>query len=580
MDGVAVTARDTFGAAEDRPVRLRIGHEAYFVDTGDPLPEGSDAVVMIEEIYQVDDETVEVMRAAYPWQHVRTVGEDVVANEVVLPAGHRISPYDMGALVAAGVMEVVVRRRPRVVVIPTGTEVVDPEALGSRSPRPGEVVDFNTTMLKGLVIANGAEFIRVPVVPDEPAMIKEALEAAVRSKADVIMMVAGSSAGSEDHTANLVEQVGTLLVHGVGIMPGKPTSLGMIGNTPFVGLPGYPVSAALAFDLFVVPLLEALGGVAAPERRRVVVVPTRPIPSKLGLEEFVRVKVGRVGERVVATPLPRGAGVITSLTKADAIIRIPDMIEGIQEGHTVEAELLRDYGELDRTVVIIGSHDMAIDVLASRVRGETPPCHLASTHVGSLGGLMALKKGYAHMAGTHLLDPTTGTYNISYIHRYIPDRSVHLIHLARRQQGLLVPPGNPKGIAGLPDLLRSDVVLVNRQKGSGTRVLLDYRLEKENIDPQQVRGYRHEEFTHLSVAVAVASGRADVGLGIYSAARALGLEFIPLEEEDYDLVVPTEFMDEAPVRTVIAMIRSAAFRKEVEGLGGYECTHMGEEQPL
>ena len=577
MDGIALTAQVTFGATEDRPKQLRVGAEAFFVDTGDPLPAGTDAVIMIEEVHQIDAQTVEIMRAASPWQHVRTVGEDLVASELILPQGRRITPFDLGALLAGGVVAVSVKRRPRVAVIPTGDEVTPPEEALSRGPREGEIVDVNSTIMGGLIKEAGGEFVSCPIVRDDPREIKDAVRSASREGCDVVVVNAGSSAGSEDYTPSIVEEMGEVLVHGVSIMPGKPTLLGVVDERPIIGIPGYPVSAVISCELFVKPLIAAMLGIAAPKRESIRVVPTRRLPSKLGVEEFVRVRAGRVGERVVATPLPRGAGVITSLTRADAIIRIPRMIEGVEEGEATEAELLVGKEAIERTVVIIGSHDLALDLLGSWMRKDDPTLTLSSNHVGSLEGIIALKKGYAHMAGSHLLDPATGEYNLSYIHKYLSGVPVRVIHLAYRQQGFILPQGNPRGIKGLSDLVRDEIRFINRQRGSGTRVLLDYLIEKEGIDPAQINGYEGEEFTHLGVAVAIESGRADVGLGIYGAAKALGLAFVPVEQEQYDLIIPQAFCDDSQVQKVVEVLRSKEFRTQIEGLGGYDPSRMGEE---
>ncbi|OGP55145.1 MAG: molybdopterin biosynthesis protein [Deltaproteobacteria bacterium RBG_13_52_11] len=577
MDGIALTAQVTFGAAEDRPKRLRVGEEAFFVDTGDPLPPRTDAVVMIEEVHQVDTQTVEIMRAASPWQHVRMVGEDLVASELILPQGHRLTPPDLGALLAGGILEVPVKKRPRVAVIPTGDEVVSPEEAFARGPQAGEIVDVNSTILGGLIEEAGGEFVPRPIVRDDPRELKDAILSASRKGYDVVVINAGSSAGSEDYTPAIVEELGEVLVHGVAVMPGKPTLLGVVNERPIIGIPGYPVSAVISFDLFVKPLLAAMLGRSAPKRESITVVPTRRLPSKLGAEEFVHVRVGQVGERVMAIPLPRGAGVISSLTRADAIIRIPRLLEGIEEGGEAAAELLVDKGEIANTVVIIGSHDLALDLLASWVKREVPFLRLSSNHVGSLEGIIALKKGYAHMAGSHLLDPSTGEYNLSYIQRYLSGVPVRVIHLAYRQQGFILPLGNPQGIKGLLDLVRDEVRFINRQRGSGTRVLLDHLLDQEGINPTQISGYEGEELTHLGVAVAIESGRADVGLGIYGAAKALGLHFVPLAQEQYDLIVPHEHFDDPRVQKVLAVLRSEGFRAQIEGLGGYNTSMMGKE---
>jgi putative molybdopterin biosynthesis protein len=368
-----------------------------------------------------------------------------------------------------------------------------------------------------------------------------------------------------------------VLVHGVSIMPGKPTLLGVVDERSIIGIPGYPVSSVLSCELFVKPLIAAMLGCAVPQRERILVWPTRRLPSKLGVEEFVRVRVGRVGERVVATPLSRGAGIITSLTRADAIIRIPRLIEGVEEGEETEAELLVGKEAIENSVVVIGSHDLALDFLANWVRREDSSLNLSSNHVGSLEGIVALKKGYAHMAGSHLLDPATGEYNIPYIHKYLSGVGVKVIHLAYRQQGFILPQGNPQGIRALSDLARDNIRFINRQRGSGTRVLLDYLLEREGIDTARIKGYGEEEITHLGVAVAIESGRADVGLGIYGAAKALGLDFVPLEQEQYDLIIPQAFFDDPPVQKVIGVLRSEEFRAQIEALGGYDPSRMGEE---
>jgi putative molybdopterin biosynthesis protein len=577
MDGIALESQVSFGVAEDRPKQLRVGQEAFFVDTGDPLPPGTDAVVMIEEVHQVDAQTVEIMRAAAPWQHVRTVGEDLVASEVILPQGHRITPADLGALLAGGVLEVPVKGKPRVAVIPTGDEVIAPEAALPRGPRKGEIVDVNSTILEGLITEAGGEFVPHPIVRDDPTALKDAILSASRAGCDVIIINAGSSAGSEDYTASVVEELGEVLVHGVSIMPGKPTLLGVVDERSIIGIPGYPVSSVLSCELFVKPLIAAMLGCAVPQRERILVWPTRRLPSKLGVEEFVRVRVGRVGERVVATPLSRGAGIITSLTRADAIIRIPRLIEGVEEGEETEAELLVGKEAIENSVVVIGSHDLALDFLANWVRREDSSLNLSSNHVGSLEGIVALKKGYAHMAGSHLLDPATGEYNIPYIHKYLSGVGVKVIHLAYRQQGFILPQGNPQGIRALSDLARDNIRFINRQRGSGTRVLLDYLLEREGIDTARIKGYGEEEITHLGVAVAIESGRADVGLGIYGAAKALGLDFVPLEQEQYDLIIPQAFFDDPPVQKVIGVLRSEEFRAQIEALGGYDPSRMGEE---
>ena len=303
--------------------------------------------------------------------------------------------------------------------------------------------------------------------------------------------------------------------------------------------------------------------------------PTRKIASKLGLEEFIRVKLGLVGNRIVATPLPRSAGCITSITEADGIIRVPSHVEGIKDNDDVSAELLRPVSAIQNTLVAVGSHDNTLDVLADQLKAEKSNLTLSSSHVGSMGGLMAVKKGVCHMAGSHLLDTEDGSYNVRYLKKYLPGMDVKLVNLVFRDQGFIVPKGNPKQINGIEDICREDIRFINRQSGSGTRILLDYRLEQSGIDAGLINGYEIEEFTHMSVAVAVLSGTVDVGLGIYAAAKALDLDFIPMVTEQYDLVIPQIYIDMPQMQILLDIINSGVFKNRVEALGGYSTKKTG-----
>ncbi len=553
MDGFAVSAKTTFGAGPDRVQRLRIGSEAWPVNTGFPIPQGTNAVIMIEDVSFVDDISFEIEKALAPWQNVRRVGEDFVASEMILPARHIITAYDQGALIAGGVTVVDVVEKPRVVLIPTGSELAQPESTDGSEQVSGKIFEFNTIVLSGLIEAAGGTAARTEIVPDDFEIIKDAIRNAVNSDAHIVVVNAGSSAGSEDFTAAAVRELGEVLVHGVAMMPGKPTILGLIQGKPVIGNPGYPVSAILSFEVFGIPIIEAMQGVPARQRPTMKAVAVRKIPSKLGREEFLRVKLGRVGDRVIAAPLPRGAGSITTLTRADGIIRIPSRSEGINQGSEVTVELLRAPAEIERTLVAIGSHDLILDLLADELIPRS--VYLSSSHVGSMGGLLALKNGNAHLATSHLLDLETGIYNWSYIKRFIPEIPVKLFHCVMREQGFMVPRGNPKGILGFKDLTRDDVKFINRQSGAGTRVLLDYHLAELGIDPGNIDGYEMEEYTHTSVAVAVLSGVADVGMGVLSAANALGLDFVPVATEQYDIVIPEEFVNDVKVQTLLEILR-------------------------
>ncbi|MDY6822942.1 MAG: molybdopterin biosynthesis protein [Thermodesulfobacteriota bacterium] len=578
MDGIAVKAETTFGASETSPRTLAVNGTAFFVNTGNLLPPGTNAVIMIEDVHVIDDQQVEIMTPAFPWQYVRKVGEDIVATELLFPANHLITPYCVGALLSAGIMTVSVNKKPCVLIIPTGDELMacdegfDPENLPA-----GKLLETNSHMLGALVADCGGEFVRHDILPDDPAQIKQAVQKAVGSGMyQAIFLLGGSSAGARDYSKRVISELGDLLVHGVTIMPGKPFIIGNISDVPVFGMPGYPVSAVVCFEELIRPFLTWRQGLPAPRKDTVTAVLAKKVASKLGVEEFLRVKMGAVGERIVATPLPRGAGSVTSLADADAFVRIPADTEGVAEATPMTAERLSRRSDLDKTLVVVGSHDNTLDVIADMFGREHRAMRLASSHVGSMGGLMALKKGFCHVAGTHLFDPETHTYNVPYIKKHLPGLPVKLVRLVSRRQGLIVPPGNPKNISGLENLARDDIRFINRQPGAGTRILLDFRLSELGIDGGAIAGYENEEYTHMAVAVAVASGAADAGLGIYAAARALGLDFVPVVTEQYELAIPTAFFDLPVVQTLMTIITSPAFAKRVEKLGGYSTEETGQ----
>ncbi len=570
MDGLAITAADTLGAGESTP--LLLDPDAYDeVDTGDPMPPGRDAVVMREHVHRADGAggAAEIRAAVPPYQHVRSIGEDVAATELLLPGGHRLRPFDVAAVAAVGVTEVSVRRAPVVVVVPSGDEI---RPVGARLER-GEIPDTNSLMLAAQAREVGAEARVRPIVPDDPDQIAAVLQDAA-AEADLVIVVAGSSAGRDDYTARVVERVGRLAVHGVAVRPGHPVVLGVVDATPVLGAPGYPVSAALTFDIFAAPLLAELEGTAARRRTTVTARLARKLASTMGSDEWVRVRLGQVAGRVVATPLPRGAGVLSSLVRADGLLVVPADLEGHHGGTEVEVQLLRGLDEVARTIVAIGSHDLVLDLAASALRQVDPRLTLASSNVGSLGGLVALRDGLCHVAGSHLLDPETGAYTLPYVDRVLADHDAAVIRLVHREQGFLVAPGNPLGLSGVADLA-GDVRYVNRQRGAGTRVLLDHELAAAEIDPAGIEGYRREEHTHLAVAAAVASGRADCGMAIRAAARAFDLDFVPVTEEPYDLVTTVPVLGTGVLDPLLALLTDRAFLDTVEALGGYSTAESG-----
>ena len=568
MDGIAVRSVETSGASPTTPKLLPPDHYVV-VDTGDPVPEGFDAVVMRENVHYERD-AAEIMAAVPPYQHQRSIGEDVSAGELLLPEGHRMRPVDIASAAAAGATEVVVRRRPRVVVVPTGDEIVP---VGS-VPEHGEILDTNSLMLVAQAREAGCEAWATPIEPDDVERIGTAVRTAA-AQADLVVVVAGSSAGRDDYTAGVVADLGVLAVHGVAVRPGHPVVLGVVDETPVIGCPGYPVSAALTFDIFATPLLAGLEGVAPSRRPSVSARLARKLPSVIGMDDWVRVRLGAVHGEVVASPLPRGAGVLTSLVRADGLLRVPAGIEGHHAGERVSVELLRALPEIERTIVAIGSHDLVLDLAANALRATDPTLSLVSTNVGSLGGLVAVRDGLCHVAGSHLLHPATGTYTLPYLEDMMPGRDLAVVRLVHREQGLIVPPGNPRGVAGLADLADGRLSYVNRQRGAGTRMLLDHELSRLGVDPGEVQGYAREEPTHLAVAAAVAAGRADCGLGILAAARAFGLDFVPVAKEPYDLVLDVAALDDPLLAPLWELLAAPGFHDSIASLGGYDTAESG-----
>ncbi|MDO5413849.1 MAG: molybdopterin biosynthesis protein [Bacillota bacterium] len=574
MDGIAVKASDTDNASEAAPVVLT--EDKYLVvDTGDPIHPPYDAVIMAEDIVDVE-EGVRITASAHPWQHIRPIGEDIVAGEMILPSNHKIRAIDIGVLLSAGILEVDVVKRPEVAIFPTGTEIIEPED----KPEDGSIIESNSRMFENMVTVAGGIGHRFPPIIDDYEQIKAKVSNAV-DKFDMVIVNAGSSAGTEDYTVHVLRELGEVIVHGVSIKPGKPVILAVVRGKPVIGLPGYPVSAYIGFENFVTPVIQMMGKRPELLTETLDAHISKRLVSSLKYKEYVRVKVGKVGDKFVAAPLARGAGAAMSLVRADGFCVIEQSSEGVEAGEKVKIELYRSKSEIENTVVIIGSHDLILDVIADIMPNEYKDMHVTSTHVGSMGGLMALRRGEAHMAPIHLLDEATGEYNISYINKLFPkgaasSEPMALIKGVHRIQGILVKKGNPLGVSSIDDLAKKDVCYVNRQRGAGTRVLFDYKLKEAGIDPADINGYDREMATHMAVAAAVASDGADAGMGILSAAKAMGLDFIEVAPEEYDFAIPAKHLELPHVKAFIEILKSEDFRNRVEELGGYECDIAGE----
>ncbi|MDW7672594.1 MAG: molybdopterin biosynthesis protein [Bacillota bacterium] len=571
MDGISVLASTTYTASETTPVQLKKNRDYIVLNTGAPLPDEYDAVIMIEDVVEIDDETVEIRSTATPWQHVRPVGEDIVKGELVLPVRHIIRPQDMGALLSGGVTQVSVYRRIQVGLIPTGSEITD---ITDPLP-PGKIIESNSKMFRGLIETYGGRTTAYPIVQDDPDLLKAAVLKGVREN-DVLVINAGSSAGTKDFTVDVLRELGTVVFHGIAIKPGKPAILAEVKGKPVVGIPGYPVSAYVVFEQIVKPLVYHYQYQKPPGSVMIEAVLARRVVSSLKHEEHIRIKVGRVGDRWIATPLSRGAGVTMSLVRADGMLTVPQEVEGYEKGSLVPIRLARPMDEIQNTLVSIGSHDLVMDLLANELQHRGSGVALSSAHTGSMGGVIAMRQGECHMAPVHLLDETTGTYNSSMVRAYFPQKTMALIKLVKRSQGLMLAPGNPKNIQGITDLTRTEVSMVNRQKGAGTRILLDYYLKREGIDGSQLNGYHREMTTHMAVAVAVKSGSADCGMGVASAASAMELNFLHLDWEDYDLLCDATMLETPLMQELLAVIRDPEFQEMVKDMGGYDLTEAGQ----
>ena len=574
MDGVAVRAKDTFGATETTPITLQPAQYTV-LDTGDPIPEGCDAVIMVEDIVKNEDASITIHAAAAPWQHIRQIGEDICAGEMILPGFVTVSPAAIGAMIAGGVLELDVIRKPVVGIIPTGDEIIAPCA----DPKPGDILEFNGSIFSAMVRQWGAEAKIYPIVPDQFDQIR-AMVARAAEECDLVILNAGSSAGREDYSARVIRELGEVLYHGIAMKPGKPAILGCKGDTPILGVPGYPVSGIIVIEQLLKPLIDAWLKVPSARAQYAQAVLTRPVVSGLKYQEFVRVRMGYVGNKLMASPLNRGSGVVSSFMKADGILEVPQGVEGYEAGAQVQVRLLCEPEKLSNTLVVIGSHDPLLDELGDMMHTQNNAVFMSSAHVGSMGGVMAVRRGEAHVAGCHLLDTETGKYNLSFVKKYFPRGGVKLVSCVGRQQGLMVAPGNPLGITRFADIAREGVRYVNRQKGSGTRILTDYLCKQENLDTDAIYGYDREELTHNSVAVQIASGSADAGMGIYSAAQLYGLDFIPICIEEYDLLIPESCWDTPQVQQMIATLKSDAFREKLLRLGGYTVENPGEIIPV
>lgn len=561
MDGIAVKASDTFSATENTPVVLGV-NQYTVVDTGDPLPDCCDSVIMVEDVTELSDGKVSIISSVHPWQNVRQVGEDICMGDMIAPTNTTVTPSLCGAFLAGGVLDVEVIKKPVFGIIPTGDEIVSPKA----DPDKGEIIEFNSTIFSSMLAQWKCESIVYPIVKDKKDLLKAAIDKAC-SECDAVLVLAGSSAGRDDYTSDIISESGKVLFHGIAMKPGKPAVLGCIGKKPVIGIPGYPVSGIVVMDEIVKSVAALYYGNAVDASETVTAVLGKRVVSSLKYREFVRVTLGKTDKGFIAVPLNRGAGVITSFTKADGILTVSQDSEGFEAGEEVEIRLLRSKNEIENSLIVTGSHDPLIDEIKDIIRKNRCGFSLSSSHVGSMGAITAIKNGTAHLGCIHLLDTERGRYNESYVNKYFPDGGVRLVKGVGRVQGLMVRKGNPLGITAFSDIAKCRYV--NRQLGSGTRILCDYLIDKYKMDKKSIDGYRNEEFTHTAVAALIAAGNADCGLGIYSAAKMYDLDFIELCIEKYDVLIDEKMYDTEAVQKFLEILRGEELKNRLTQMGGY-----------
>jgi putative molybdopterin biosynthesis protein len=572
MDGIAVKAEKTAGASERSPVKLKVGSEAQAVDTGDPIPAGFNAVIKIEEINKADENHYLIEKGVPPWNHIRSIGESVVKGNLLITAAHKLSDYDLAALLEAGVTEVEVYKRPVVTIIPTGDELVTAE----QDPKQGELVEFNSQMIKAALRKWGAEVNITEILADQKELIgRNMLEAAETS--NLVIVLSGSSAGRGDFTIDILKNEGEILFHGVNVMPGKPLIAAAVKGIPVFGLPGYPLSAWIDNQLFIRELIYSMQTDQAPNFEEIEAEVKRKIPSEIGLEEFLRVNlISDTKNKFTAVPLKRGSSAMESMLKADGILRITANKEGLHPGDKAPVMLLKDRNKIKKDLLLIGSHDLSLDLIKNEIKKRNYKFDLKLQTVGSMAGLTALRRNESDLAGAHLLDPESGEYNISYLKRFFKGQKLLLVNLVYREQGLYLKKGNPKNIKSIKDLTKSNINYINRQRGAGTRVLFDFLLKENNIKAEEISGYQKEEYTHIAAAAAVGRGSADAALGIRAAAEVMDVDFLPLAEEKYDLIIKENRLDDPRINKLIKLINQAEIKTEIEKLGGYNCQETGE----
>jgi len=576
VDGFALRAADTVGAGDANPKVFSLNAEviacghapaltvaggtASTIATGGVIPRGADAVVMIEHTELIEDggePRIELRRAAAPGQFISYAGSDIARGETLLRRGARIGSREIGMLAACGLATVDVVRRPKVAVLSTGDELVEP----GEDLRPGGVYDSNGAIVAAAVTECGGEPVPCGAFPDDPDELELAVREALAGS-DMVVLSGGTSKGAGDLSHAIVSRLGKpgILVHGVALKPGKPLCLGVIGHKPIVVLPGFPTSAIFTFHAFVAPVIRAFAGLP-PEAAQTVTarVPLR-IASELGRKEFVLVSLVDSGQGPVAFPTGKGSGAVTSFSQADGFLEIEALASALDADSQVQVTLIGSAAHAP-DLVIMGSHDVALDVVVGAIaeRGFAT----RTLAVGSLGGVAAANRGECDLAPVHLIDPASGDYN-----KHLAAPGLTLVPGWRRMQGILFRPGDKRfegrsAAEALKDIVADpDALMVNRNAGAGTRVLMD-RL----LDGKKPNGYANQPKSHNAVAAAIAQGRADWGLAIEPVARLYGLGFLPVAPEHYDFLLVESRRERPAVRAFLDALHDAGVRARIIELG-------------
>ncbi len=579
FDGFALRAEDTFGAQETAPVLLTLNPEilacglvpqedvapgtATTISTGGVLPRGADGVVMIENTFPLKnaepaENMIQVLKPIVPNAGVSLAGSDIGAGEVVLRIGELLGYRETGTLAALGEANVSVWRRPKVAVISTGDELIAP----GEQMEMGKVYDSNSTVIAHAVEELGCEAVRFGIVPDDEAQLETVLRNAL--ELDFVLLSGGTSKGEGDLNYRVFEKFHNpgVLVHGVSLKPGKPLCLAVLDGIPAAILPGFPTSSTFTFSKFIAPVLRKLAGLT-PERSAHVQanVPLR-LNSDKGRTEFNLVHLVRNEDGFSAYSTGKGSGSITGFARADGFMEIPRTTEMLEAGEDTTIHLL---GESTRPsdLMIIGSHCVGLDFLLGEMQKRGVSCKFLA--VGSMGGILAAQRGECDLAGTHLLDVASNQYN-----SHLLTAELALIKGYRRSQGLLFRKDDSRfalikqNFEGTIRQLMEDqnVRMINRNLGSGTRILLDRLLEG-----QRPSGFFQEAKSHNSVAAAIAQKRADWGIAIHSVAEDSGLDFFQMQDEEYDFIIPNKRLNRPEVRQFINLLQEANIQSQLNKLG-------------